>query len=315
MFKYQEDLRIQIYENVHEEIKLAKNNFDERIYHQDGYELYKGVHKGRPIIVKEYRGLSDEEHVAINEIMYASGMSVHRNALKFLGCCLEVNCPFLVFETAQNKTVANRICDRDYAQFQPMPWKERLKIAVEIAHAVVYLHTAFQRPIVHRHIKPSNVLFDERDKAKLCDFSLCVSIPEGESHVEEILAGTLGFVAPESIKTGFFSEKTDVYSLGTFLLVLLTAQKQFNLSRAQNGGEDLLGPYVKSQIENNRFEEIVDPCIVAEGTWLGKEQQLKAVISLAILCVNDSEEERPTMIEVAKNSEMFIELRMGLVSL
>ncbi|KAJ8762748.1 hypothetical protein K2173_017563 [Erythroxylum novogranatense] len=227
-------------------------------------------------------------------------LCMHRNVLKFLGCCLDANYPLLVFETAQNKTLADRIYDRAYAQFQPMPWKTRLKIAADIAHAVVYLHTAFQRPIVHRDINPYNVLLDEHDKAKLFDFSLCVSIPEGESHVEEILTGTFGFVAPESMETSFFSEKSDVYSFGVLLLVLLTGQRLFTFSRTENGDEDYLVPYVKSQIENNRFEEIVDRCILAEGTWLGKEQQLKAVICLAILCINDSEEERPTMIEVAK---------------
>ncbi|KAJ8762757.1 hypothetical protein K2173_017572 [Erythroxylum novogranatense] len=282
------------------ELKLATNNFDERVCRLVFYDLYKGVHQGRPIIVKKYRSAWGKEHVAINEIVYASGMSVHRNVLKFLGCCLEANCPLLVFETAQIKTLVDRIDNLDFYGFQPMPWKTRLKIAVDIAHTVVYLHTAFQRPIVHRHIKPSNVLLDERDRAKLHDFSLCVSIPEGESHVVETVSGTMGFIAPESFKTGIFSEKTDVYSFGAFLLELLIGQKLRNLRRRENGDEGHLVPYVKSQIENNRFEERVDHCIVAEGTWLGKEQQLKAVVCLAILCINDSEEERPTMIEVAK---------------
>ncbi|KAJ8762760.1 hypothetical protein K2173_017575 [Erythroxylum novogranatense] len=283
-----------------EEIKLATNNFDERVCRGAFSNLYKGVLQGRPIIVKKYRHAWDKKPDAINEIVYASGMSVHRNVLKFLGCCLEANCPLLVFETAQITTLADRIGNLDFYGFQPMPWKTRLKIAVEIAHAVVYLHTAFHRPIVHRNIMPSNVLLDEHDKAKLFDFSLCVSIPEGESHVEEATAGTYGFIAPEYMITGLVSEKCDVYSFGVFLLVLLTGQGPVTFCRTENGDEVCLIPYVESQIENNRFEEIVDPCIVAEGTWVGKEQQLKAVVCLAILCINDSEEERPTMIEVAK---------------
>ncbi|WCJ43136.1 Wall-associated kinase family protein [Euphorbia peplus] len=164
-----------------EELEKATNNFDEKqVLKMDGYfELYKGFLQGRPVIIKKFL-IMQVDYYAINEIVYASGMSAHRNVLKLLGCCLETHCPTLVFECAEEKTLADQIIDQNDTHFQPMPWNVRLKIAIDIANVVVYMHTAFPRPVVHRNIKASNIFMDENSAAKLSDFSLCVSIPEGK---------------------------------------------------------------------------------------------------------------------------------------
>ncbi|KDO38888.1 hypothetical protein CISIN_1g040586mg, partial [Citrus sinensis] len=81
--------------------------------------------------------------------------------------------------------------------------KHRLKVAMEIANAVAYLHVRFSRPIVFRDIKPSTLLFQERNVAKFFNFSVSISIPEGKTHVNDTdkLIGTLGFIAPECMTT------------------------------------------------------------------------------------------------------------------
>ncbi|KAJ9173353.1 hypothetical protein P3X46_016499 [Hevea brasiliensis] len=284
-----------------EELEKATNNYDKKqVLKLDGYfELYKGFLQDRPVIVKKFVE-NQMEQFAINEIVYASGMSKHKNALKLLGSCLETPCPILVFESAEDKTLADRILDRNDAFFQTVPWNLRLKIAADIANVVVYIHTAFPRPIVHRNIKASNILLDENYVAKLSDFALCVSIPEGKSHVKDLVAGTVGLIAPESLAGGYFNEKSDVYSFGVTLLVLLTGQRSSDLSRNEKGEEFLLVNQVKKSIEMNIFREMVDPIIVEEAAMLGKEQQLEAFRSLALRCINDSAEDRPIMIEVAK---------------
>lgn len=90
--------------------------------------------------------------------------------------------------------------------------KHRLKVAMEIANAVAYLHVRFSRPIVFRDIKPSTLLFQERNVAKFFNFSVSISIPEGKTHVNDTdkLIGTLGFIAPECMTTGNCDEKSDV---------------------------------------------------------------------------------------------------------
>ncbi|EEF49852.1 serine-threonine protein kinase, plant-type, putative [Ricinus communis] len=90
----------------------------------------------------------------ISEIVFASQMNSHKDALKLLGCCLETELPILVFESAENGTLHDRIYNPHLAGFQPLSWTNRLRIAIGAATAIAYLHTAFPRPIIHRDIKP-----------------------------------------------------------------------------------------------------------------------------------------------------------------
>ena len=154
-------------------------------------------------------------------------MSTHNNVLKLIGCCLETQIPISVYEFAANGSLSGRsnvTSDHDGAQHQrePLSWQSRLKIAREIAHAILYLYTAFSRPIVQKDIKPGNVFLDQHDVAKLTEFSLSISIPEGETHVEDDVCGTVLFLCPNYATTSYITEEVDVYSFGSFLLELLT---------------------------------------------------------------------------------------------
>ncbi|XP_057962363.1 serine/threonine-protein kinase ZRK1-like [Malania oleifera] len=263
----------------------------------DGYIFYKGTRQDKPVCIKKFFPSSSKYvSLAINEIANASQVSAHKHVLKLLGCCLETEIPILVYEFVQNGTLSDRLYGSDR---QPLPWKCRLRIARDIAHAVAYLHAAFSRPIIHRDIKPSNILLDQQNVAKLSDFSLCISIPEGKQRVKDAVCGTIGFIAPEYATTGYISEKSDVFAFGVLLLVLLTAQIVWDQKFLHNDFF-LISGRVKYHVENNRFNEIVDSRILEETLWSGTEQQLQDFTALAFRCINENEEDRPTMINVAK---------------
>lgn len=285
-----------------EELERATKNFDkQQLIKEYGYfNLYKGVSQGRKIMIKKFIVRKIDEHMAFDEIVYTSQLWPHRNILKLLGCCLETRYPILVFEYVEDKTLADVILDRNEEYFRAISWKFRLKIVSDIANAVVYLHTALPRPIVHRNIKSSSIFLDENCVAKLSDFSISLCIPEGETYVQDIAKGTIGLIAPESVLTGIVTEKTDVFSFGVFLLVVLTGQAAFDFHRQEKGEQFLLVNHFKEQIHKNRFGDMVDPVITAEGQWPGKEQQLQAFAALAFRCASPSAADRPTMIEVAK---------------
>ncbi|KAF9669943.1 hypothetical protein SADUNF_Sadunf13G0017200 [Salix dunnii] len=176
---------------------------------------------------------------------------------------------------------------------------EQSKIAMDMANAVAFLHAAFAKPIVFRNIKPSNILLDDNHEAKLSDFSISISIPEGESHARDVvIAGAFGLIAPECFTTGNFNEKQDVFNFGVFLLVLLSGQTVNDFSRPEE--EILLQDHVKKCIEDDRLNEVIDSTIIAEGAWTGKEQQLQAFAALALRCISEEEEDRPSMIDVSK---------------
>ncbi|KAG8648273.1 hypothetical protein MANES_09G168200v8 [Manihot esculenta] len=237
----------------------------------------------------------------MSDIVFSSQMSVHKNVLKLLGCCLESPIPILVYEVAEKGTLHDCIIlDRNRTNFQPLSWKNRLKIAVDVANAIAYLHTAFPRPIVHRDIKSTVILLDEECRAKLSDFSLSISIPEGETHIQdENVIGTLGYLAPEYLSESKFNEKIDVYSFGILLLVLLT-EKTPNETSNYDPDLVLVKSFEKCMEEYGMIDNFVDPKIVEEGPWLGKEQQLRVYARLALQCLHYRAEDRPDITDVGK---------------
>ncbi|XP_015582652.2 non-functional pseudokinase ZED1 [Ricinus communis] len=285
-----------------DELSRATDDYDPRkiITQDSGYKLYNGLLHERTISVKKFKDKSEQYKYCYNDIMFATQMSKHKNFLKLLGCCLETQIPVLVFEPIEYGTLAGRLYGPNKTLYQPLLWRHRLKIAVEIANAVSYLHTAFSRPIVFRNIKPLNIFLDECHVAKLSDFSLAVSIPEGESHVKDMLAGAWGLIAPEYAKTSCFNESQDVYNFGVFLLMLLTGQKVVDSYRPQAGEELGLVDHVKKFIADDRFYETVDSIILGEGSLPEKDQQLQAFTLLSFRCISEADEDRPMMIDVAK---------------
>ncbi|KAG8643393.1 hypothetical protein MANES_11G035800v8 [Manihot esculenta] len=290
------------------ELNSATDNFHpSQIFWDDGgYILYNGVLHDRPIILKNYGGQRARE-LSIREIIFASEFSSHKNVLKVLGYCLESEIPFAVFEPAKNGTLHDHIYDPHASNFRPLTWKTRLKIALGAANAIAYLHTAFPKPIIHRDIKPSNILLDEDYVPKLVDFTVSESIPEGHFYVEHALrrenipASVLGFLAPEHFMKRLINEKVDIYSFGVVLLSLLTGKRPQNPFPSASPGNCSLVQIVKKYVDNQMFNEtVVDPAVLEEEPWPGKEQQLQNFALLALQCACDLEDNRPEIIDVAK---------------
>ncbi|KAJ4720756.1 putative Receptor protein kinase, partial [Melia azedarach] len=104
----------------------------------------------------------------------------------------------------------------------------------------------------------------------------------------------------EYLTTGVCNEKSDVYSFGALLLELLTGKRIDHSSSFENGEKHFLQGLVKKHTENNTFLEIIDPVIVAEGLWPKKDQQLLIYTEIAFKCLSKWEEDRPTIVQVAK---------------
>ncbi|KAI9185476.1 hypothetical protein LWI28_007674 [Acer negundo] len=153
------------------------------------------------------------------------------------------------------------------------------------SHTFAYLHIGFPRPIVYSWMNPSHFLLDEHGVPKLIDFSVAQCIPEGETQIKDArVTGAYGYIAPELFK-GVLDEKCDVYGFGSLLLELLTGQRAYDILKTKS---------------NNWFIEAVDPIIVGDGLCPEIEQQLKVFWELAVKCRSDSGEDRPTMIDAAK---------------
>ncbi|XP_065851698.1 non-functional pseudokinase ZED1-like [Euphorbia lathyris] len=287
------------------ELNDATNNYDQDqvISNDEHYTMYKGFLQDRPVIVKKYKGESFLEN-SINDIVFSSQMSVHNNVLKLLGCCLESNTPILVLEYAKREILKYYVYRHYRTEFKPLTWKNRLKIAVDVANVIAYLHTAFRKPIVHRDLRISNIMLEEENMAKVNDFSFSMSIPEGETHIIDTVKGTLGYMAPEYYSSGgTFNEKIDVYSFGALLLVLLTGRKAHERvpipCPSSTTDEYYYGlvDYVKKNVEKEKVDEILDPIIVEEEL---SRPRLKAFALLALQCTSICAEDRPEITDVGK---------------
>ncbi|KAH7520718.1 hypothetical protein FEM48_Zijuj08G0175100 [Ziziphus jujuba var. spinosa] len=282
------------------QILEATNNF-----HSPSFIIsdswFRASLNNRPVLIRKFYHHDRSLQVVCRDIAISSQMSSHSRVLKLLGCCLEFPVPVMVYEDAENGPL-NRHGGIDINDScLPLPWKTRLRIAKDIANALVYLHSAFSRPIIHRNVQHSNILLDKDFVPRLCNFSRSVSIPEGKVEVrdqddidvETVVHGTPGFLDPEYLNTSSFTEKSDVYSFGVFLLVLLTGKPAFVHQEQRR--------HIVSFVAEKPWNEIVDSKILEEeGVTTEKQQKLQDFLNLALKCTQRRRAYRPMMIDVAK---------------
>ncbi|KAI9185683.1 hypothetical protein LWI28_009651 [Acer negundo] len=237
----------------------------------------------------------------------------------------ETPIPILVFESLfKYGTLQDHIDRHHELHLESLSWRQRLKITMEIANTFAYLHVGFPRPIVYAYISALQFLLDEHYVPKLVDFSYAECIPEGQTQIKGAqVRGFIGFMAPEQFN-GVLNESCDVYGFGALLFEVLTGQWIHNLVRSNemkdedfkssseikdNEDRELsyktkekywLCNFVKKINEDNRLIEALDPIIVGDGLCPEIEQQLKVCMKLAVKCLSYSGEDRPTMIDVAK---------------
>ncbi|KAL3746934.1 hypothetical protein ACJRO7_015812 [Eucalyptus globulus] len=280
------------------DLEKATDNFNkDRILGQGGQgTVYKGMlTNGKIVAIKKPKAI-DEGKVKqfINEVVILSQIN-HRNIVKLLGCCLETKVPLLVYEFIPNGTLYQYLHNSN-EEFH-VSWDTRLRIAAEIAGALFYLHSAASIPIYHRDIKSTNILLDEKYRAKVADFGTSKSISLDQTHATTLVQGTIGYLDPEYFQTGQFTDKSDVYSFGVVLVELLTGQKPISLLREQEGRS--LATYFIISMEENRLFDIVDAQVLKED----KKEEIALVANLAKRCLNSNGRSRPTMKEVAMELE------------
>ncbi|XP_015077352.1 non-functional pseudokinase ZED1-like [Solanum pennellii] len=290
-----------------------------------------GLLDNRPVFVRFNAWECNNIH---RDIAITAQMSHLKNVLRLVGCCLELEQSVMVYEYVE----AISLCDLLYKKSNPddqtrksLCWGNRLRVARDVASAVLFLHTEFTTPIIHRNIKPSNVIIDEKSGvAKIVDFSLSISLPPGELELQdEWVRGTIGYIAPEYQQQGIITQKTDVYSFGVLLFQLLTGKDVYGISNrvdSTNLGKrinfeeaaesniaegssvdstystetiDFINIATDPYIEEDSVIDITDP-IILEEHGIEIQQQLEDYLDLVKKCTADKADDRPYMIHVAR---------------
>ena len=273
------------------ELEKATDNFNtNRVLGKGGQAtVYKGMlMDGTIIAVKKFKVQGKIEEF-INEFVILSQIN-HRNVVKLLGSCLETKIPLLVYEFIPNGNLYEYLHQQN--EDLPMTWDMRLRIATEVAGALFYLHSAASQPIYHKDIKSTNILLDEKYRAKVADFGTSRMISIDVTHHTTVVQGTFGYLDPEYFQTSQFTEKSDVYSFGVVLVELLTGQKPITLLSSEEAKG--LAPYFMMCVEKNCVFDIIDETVMKEA----EKNHIMEVINLASRCLELNGKRRPTMKEV-----------------
>ncbi|KAK1416331.1 hypothetical protein QVD17_32120 [Tagetes erecta] len=279
-----------------DELKRATNNYDEsRIIGKGGFgTVYKGVLSDNRIVAIKKSKLADQTQAQIeqfiNEVVILSQIN-HRNVVKLIGCCLETEIPLLVYEFIPNGTLSDHIHNK--GKSSTITWDIRLRIATETAEALSYLHSAASVPIIHRDIKPMNILLDDNYVAKVADFGASKLIPIDQVELATIVQGTLGYLDPEYLQTNQLTDKSDVYSFGVVLVELLTGKKALSFDRPEE--ERNLAIHFLSNLKQERLFQVLDEHLQLNDV----PSEIIQVAKLAERCLRVKGDERPTMKEVA----------------
>ncbi|KAF8690123.1 hypothetical protein HU200_041362 [Digitaria exilis] len=254
-------------------------------------KVYKGVSKSNEeVAVKRCMTIDEQQKKEFGKEMLILSQINHRNIVKLLGCCLEVEVPMLVYEYVPNGTLFHLIHGNHRRHIS---LDTRVRVAHESAEALTYLHSCASPPIVHGDVKSSNILLNGEFTAKVSDFGASILAPNDESQFVTLIQGTCGYLDPEYMQTCQLTDKSDVYSFGVVLLELLTRRRSFNLKGPEH--EKSLSMVFLEAMKENKLEDIIDDGIKKDENL----EFLDEIAELAKQCLEMCGADRPSMKEVA----------------
>lgn len=218
--------------------------------------------------------------------------------LDLIGYCADQDHRLLVYEYMPNGSLQEHLYSDGTAGNPPMlDWGTRMRIALDAARGLEYLHELVSPPVIHRDFKTSNILLNENFNAKVSDFGLAkLGSDKINGQVSTRVLGTQGYVAPEYALTGHLTTKSDVYSFGVVLLELLTGRVPVDMKRPP--GQGVLVSWALPRLTvREKVEEMVDP--VLRGQYTLKE--LIQVAAIAKMCIQPEADYRPFMTDVVQS--------------
>lgn len=263
---------------TYKELSNSTNGFDEKGKLGEGGfgGVYKGLleknNKLEVAVKRVSKGSRQGKKEYISEVRIISKLR-HRNLVQLLGWCHEKSELLLVYEYMPNGSL-------DYHLFGKgvmLTWSVRYKIALGIASSLLYLHEEWEQCVVHRDIKSSNVMLDANFNAKLGDFGLARLVDHELGSQTTVLAGTMGYLAPECVTTGKSSKESDVYSFGVVALEITCGRRSIESNEEAKKirlVEWVWELYGKGELFegvdrglNLEFDERKMECLMVVGLW------------------------------------------------
>ncbi|KAE9616519.1 hypothetical protein Lal_00035146 [Lupinus albus] len=273
------------------EVEIATRGFaKENVIGEGGYGIvYRGLlQDGNIVAVKNLLNNKGQAEKEFKVEVEAIGKVRHKNLVRLVGYCAEGAKRMLVYEYVDNGNLEQWL-HGDVGSVSPLTWDIRMRIAINTAKGLAYLHEGLEPKVVHRDIKSSNILLDKNWNAKVSDFGLAKLLGSEKTHVTTRVMGTFGYVSPEYASTGMLNERSDVYSFGVLLMEIITGRSPIDYSKPP--GEMNLVDWFKGMVASRRGDELVDPLIEVQPS----PRSLKRALLVCLRCIDLDVIKRPKM--------------------
>ncbi|CAM0145632.1 unnamed protein product [Urochloa decumbens] len=251
-------------------------------------EVYKGLLGDEPVAVKKPKNVNLADQFT-NEVIIQSRV-MHKNIVKLVGCCLEVDIPILVYEYVPKGSLDDILHDSR----EPLDLDQRLDIAAQSARGLAYLHSDTITTILHGDIKPANILLNDDLVPKISDFGISRMITVDKKYTRNVI-GAVSYVDPVYLQSGRLTSKSDVYSFGVVLLELITRKKA-------SDSNNLLRNFLDAYTNERRVMELVDSEIAVTENM----EFLHSLAGMIVECLDLNIDQRPEMIDVAENLRVML---------
>ncbi|KAE8683527.1 putative Eukaryotic aspartyl protease family protein [Hibiscus syriacus] len=283
------------------ELKKATNTFSEEIGRGAGGIVYKAtLSDGRVAAIKRLLDANKGEAEFLAEVNTIGKLN-HMNLIEMWGYCAEGKHRLLVYEYMEHGSLAENISSKY------LDWDKRFDIALGTARGLAYLHEECLEWVLHCDIKPQNILIDSNYRPKVSDFGLSWLLNRGDVKYSKVsrIRGTRGYMAPEWVFNLPITSKVDVYSYGILLLELVTAKSPaMGIEVSDDGSSKVhrtLVEWVRGEVaralESGTWKHVIlDPKL--EGIY--DEAEMVTMVNVALRCVQEDRDQRPTMGEVVR---------------
>ncbi|KAH7665058.1 Non-specific serine/threonine protein kinase protein [Dioscorea alata] len=289
------ELDFELHRFSYKQLYKATRGFkDEYLLGVGGFgRVYRGVLKDTKVEVAIKR-VCHESRQGVREFVaeiVSLGQLQHRNLVPLLGYCRREGELILVYEYMPNRSLDKFLfCEGK----STLSWSQRFWIIKGVASGLLYLHEDWERVVIHRDVKASNVLLDGDMNGRLGDFGLARLYDHGGVPQTTHLAGTVGYLAPELSRTCRVTTSSDVFAFGVFLLEVACGRRPIDREKADN--QEVLIDWV---LANWRMGTIME----TSDKRLGEEyvaEELELVLKLGLLCSHPLPTARPSMRRVAQ---------------